>query len=372
MTLALSGKTTQIAQIKRIAPIAAKGERTEAGQPAIRVRNLSKSFPSRRGVAQIFRHPLSFPRAPVLNGIDLDIREGEFFGILGLNGAGKTTLLKVIATLVIPESGTASVNGHDIQRDPKRVREKLALVTADERSLHWRLSALENLRLFGALHRLNAAESLARSRDALASVKLLEVGDKLVGSFSSGMKQRLLIARALLARPRVLLLDEPTRSLDPVSAHELRTMLRDEIIAQHGTTVVLATHNAEEAVNYCDRIAVLHQGKVAALGAAQALSARFAKNIYRVWTPTPEHPCFELLARRGLLSELVQRRDQEDGLTVECAVAGSDEAAEVLRCLIDAEIVVSRFERVAVPLPTLIARIVEAHERTTSGEPADA
>jgi ABC-type multidrug transport system ATPase subunit len=354
------------------APPVAKHQHPQSGRPAIQVRDLAKSFPLRKGLAQILRNPFSFPRAPVLNGIDVDIWDRELFGVLGLNGAGKTTLLKILATLILPESGTASVGGSDILDDPKAVREKLALVTADERSLHWRLSGLENLRLFGALHRLNSSESLDRSRDALASVKLFDVGDKLVGSFSSGMRQRLLIARALLARPRVLLLDEPTRSLDPISAHELRSMLRDEIIAQQGTTVVLATHNAEEAFNYCDRIAVLHQGKVAALGRAQALSVHFAKNIYRVWTPTPDHPCFEFLARRGLVSELVQRSDPEDGRTVECAISGSDEAAEVLRRLIDAHVVVSRFERVAVPLPTLIARIVEAHEQATTAAAQDA
>ena len=331
----------------------------------VRVQNLSKSFPRRRSVGQSLRHPLARPRTPVLNGISLDVADRELFGILGLNGAGKTTFLKILATLVLPDAGTATIGSYDLQKEPRGVRDTLALVTADERSLHWRLSALENLRLFGALHRLSAAEGLIRSLDALDTVKLADVGDKMVGAYSSGMRQRLLLARALLSRPRILLLDEPTRSLDPVSAHEFRRSLRDDIIGKQGATVILATHNAEEAFHYCDRVAVLHQGTVAAVGSADDLSSRFVPEVYRVWTPTGNHPCFELLARRGIVSELVRRSDAVDGSTVECAIADGD-AAEVLRQLVEAKVVVNRFERAASPLPALIARIVEAHESAAS------
>lgn len=329
----------------------------------IQIRDLGKSFPRRRNLAESLRHPLSRSLTPVLNGINLDVDDGELLGVLGLNGAGKTTLLKILATLVLPDAGTANIGGHDLHEEPKGVRATLALVTADERSLHWRLSALENLRLFGALHRLSPAESVARSLDALDTVKLTDVGDKMVGAFSSGMRQRLLLARALLSRPRVLLLDEPTRSLDPISAHEFRRTLRDDIIAKQGATVILATHNADEAFNYCDRVAVLHQGSVAAVGSASELSSRFVPEVYRVWTPTPNHHCFGLLARRGLVSELMARLDAGDGSTVECVIAAG-RAAEVLRHLVETGVTVSRFERAASQLPTLIARIVEQHERT--------
>jgi ABC-2 type transport system ATP-binding protein len=339
--------------------------------PAIHVRNLAKSFPRRRTLGEFVRRPLTQTRTSVLKGIDLDVADGELFGVLGLNGAGKTTLLKILGTLVLPDSGTANIGGYDLQEEPGGVRATLALVTADERSLHWRLSALENMRLFGALHRLSGAESLSRTMEALETVKLIGAGDKMVGTFSSGMRQRLLLARALLSRPRVLLLDEPTRSLDPVSAHEFRRTLRDDIIGSQGATVILATHNAEEAFNYCDRVAVLHHGSVAATGSASELSSRFVPEVYRIWTPTPNHPCFELLARRGLVTRLAHRLDTGDGSTVECVIAGG-EAAEVLRHLIEANVIVSRFERAASALPALIARIVEAHENTANGGAGDA
>lgn len=365
MTLAFAAETTPASCFTPLLMTHALGAR---GAPSVRIRNLVKSFPVRRGLAETLRHPLSHSRTPVLHGISLDVADGELFGILGLNGAGKTTLLKILATLILPEAGTASVGGHDLIDDPRAVRSMLAMVTADERSLHWRLSALENMRLFGALHRLTASESLARTVEALDMVKLGGVGDKMVGAFSSGMRQRLLLARALLSRPRVLLLDEPTRSLDPVSAHEFRRMLRDDIVGRHGATVILATHNAEEAFTYCDRVAVLHRGTVAALGRARTLATRFGPELYRIWTPTTKHPCFESLARRGLVAALVQRYDADDGGTVECTIPGGEgAAADVLRHLVEARVIINRFERAPSPLPALIARIVEAHESVANG-----
>ena len=364
MTLALAAERRQHAPIARRIALPTAGAR---GPSTISIQNLSKTFPRRRSVLQTLRHPLTPIRTPVLNGVSLDVAEGELFGVLGLNGAGKTTLLKILATLILPEAGTATIGGFDLNEAPKRVRDILALMTADERSLHWRLSALENMRLFAALHGLTAAEGLSRSLEALETVKLADVGDKMVGTYSSGMRQRLLLARALISRPRVLLLDEPTRSLDPVSAHEFRRTLRDDIIGRQGATVILATHNSEEAFHYCDRVAVLHQGTVAAVGSARELSMQFAPEVYRIWTATPSNPCFELLARRGLLSEVVRRQDNFDETIVECVIANGDEP-EVLRQLIEGKVAVKRFERAGSPLPALIARIVDAYERTRTAE----
>lgn len=370
MTLTFATETTPASGFTPLLMTHALGTR---GTPSVRVRNLMKGFPVRRGLAESLRHPLSRSRTPVLRGITLDVADGELFGVLGLNGAGKTTLLKLLATLILPDAGGASVGGHDLLDEPGAVRALLAMVTADERSLHWRLTAVENMRLFGALHRLTASESLARTVDALDTVKLGDAGTKIVGEFSSGMRQRLLLARALLSRPRVLLLDEPTRSLDPVSAHDFRRMLRDDIVGRHGTTVILATHNAEEAFTYCDRVAVLHCGKVAALGRARTLAVRFGPEFYRIWTPMTDHPCFESLARRGVIAALVRRHDADDGSTVECTIPGAEgAAADVLRHLVDARVIISRFERAPSPLPALIARIVEAHESVAKGTTVNA
>ena len=331
-----------------------------AGEPmaAISIRNLVKSFPARRSVAEAIRHPLSRSRTTVIRGLTFEVKEGELFGILGLNGAGKTTLLKILATLAAADSGTALVGGHDVRTDSQSVRETAAMVTAEERSLNWRLSGYENLRLFAGLHRLGSAESATRIGQALAAVGLSESASKLVASYSSGMRQRLLLARALLSSPRVLLLDEPTRSLDPLAAHEFRRLLRDVIVDEGKATVVLATHNAEEAFAYCDRVAVIHHGRLAALGSGRELAARYARNSYRIWTPLVDHSAFDALARRGTLSEVVRHPTGLEGSNVECVINGDDSAAaETLRFLVDAKVGVTRFERVQLPLSSLIGRI---------------
>lgn len=345
---------------------------TSRRSASVSVRDLTKSFAVRRGWRESMRHPISGRSTLVIDALDLDVLDGEMFGILGLNGAGKTTLLKILATLILPDAGTVSIAGFDTRANTMSVRANLAIVTADERSLNWRLSASENVLLFAGLHRMNGKEANHRTGEALAAVGLRGAGEKIVGAFSSGMRQRLLLARALLSNPRILLLDEPTRSLDPVAAHDFRCLLR-ELADRRGVTIILATHNTEEAFSYCDRVAVLHRGTIAALGRARDLSIRFGRERYRIWTPNAEHPCFSALLRRGLVQELTRPGDADGQSTVECNIGGGEpQAAEVLRRLVESHVAVTRFERVALPLPALIRRIVEIHADAAREQPTDA
>jgi len=351
---------------------AAPRRATGSSTRRVSVRGLTKSYSMRRGWLQVLRHPFSAPRTIVIDALDLDVFDSEMFGILGLNGAGKTTLLKILATLILPDAGTASSATHDIGTDGRAVRAILAMVTADERSLNWRLSAVENMRLFAGLHRMNAKQARAIINETLAAVGLRDAGDKIVGTFSSGMRQRLLLARALMSKPRILLLDEPTRSLDPVAAHDFRCLLRS-LADRGGVTIILATHNPDEAFTYCDRVAVLHRGALAALGRASDIAARFVRERYRIWTPNREHPCFGALVRRGLVHELTLAEDVDGGGVVECTIVGGEaQAAEVLRRLVESQVGVSRFERLSLPLATLIARIVADHSSAAVREPAHA
>ncbi len=338
----------------------------------VSVRGLTKSYAARQGWLDALRHPFSTPRNIVVDALDLDVFDSEMFGILGLNGAGKTTLLKMLATLILPDEGSATIAGHDIIARPREVRAHLAMVTADDRSLNWRLSADENMLLFARLHGMNWEQARGLTTQNLATVGLESAGEKLVGAFSSGMRQRLLLARALLSNPGILLLDEPTRSLDPVAAHDFRRLLRD-LADQRGVTILLATHNPDEAFTYCDRVAVLHQGSIAALGRASELATRFGRERYRIWTHNTEHPCFSALVRRGLLEEFTPAADGDGGDCVECTIAGGEaQAADVLRRLVESHVEVTRFERVALPLSTLIARIVETHSTGAAKESARA
>jgi ABC-2 type transport system ATP-binding protein len=322
---------------------------------------LTKRFPIRRGWRESIRRPLAAEYAVVVRDVTCEIGEGEFFGLLGPNGAGKTTLFKMLATLVIPDAGTATIAGFDVVQDAPAVRRVLAPVIADERSLYWRLSARANLELYGALQGLSSSEAGTRAAELLHVVGLDEAQGKMVGSFSSGMKQRLLIARALIARPRVLLLDEPTRSLDPISARAFRTFLREEITGRQGCTVLLATHNTEEALELCDRVAVLDRGRLLAMGTTQQLASEIGEERYRLWTREPAHPGLASLAEQGVVREIAIRGiDDEGWATVEMEIPGGlDRAAHVTAFLTAQGLSIARFEHVELALADLIERIVE-------------
>ena len=326
---------------------------------AVRVAELTKRFTSRGSMADLLRGR----RASVSTAVDrvtFDVKVGEIFGVLGPNGAGKTTIFKMLSTTVLPDDGTATVCGHDLWLDAASVRRELASVSSDERSLNWRLSARENLLLFAALHGVPRDEIDQRIASTLEIVGLESTGRKMVAAFSSGMRQRLLIARALLSRPRVLLLDEPTRALDPISAQEFRAFLRRELIERQQCTIVLATHNADEALGFCDRVLVLNRGRVLATGHASELAARFGEERYRIVTADPDHPAFTRLENAGLLRRAaIPARGNGEWLVVECAIPGDPSStAYVLRLLLESGVPVARLERSDLSLAELISRII--------------
>lgn len=336
---------------------------TTPAAPAVTVRGLTKRFVPRRSVGAILRLARRAPAVAVVDGVTLDVLPGEIFGLLGPNGAGKTTIFKMLSTMIAPDAGTAQVAGFDLTRAPAAIRRVLASVPADERSLNWRISAYENLRLFAALQRVPPLEREARIAYVLSTVGLADDRRKRVGEFSSGMRQRLLIARALLTHPKILLLDEPTRTLDPLSARELRTFLRDELIARQGCTILLATHNTDEAFDFCDRVAVLHRGRVLASGATAELSARFGEARYRIVTTDRDHPAFDDLERAGLLQRVASPAAAGDDAwdEVHCIVRGDpSRSADVLRQLVERGVAVARLERVEPSLADLITRIIGA------------
>ena len=335
------------------------------GDTVVRIDGLVKRFAVRRGWKATLRHPRAKEYATALGGVSLEVARGEFFGLLGENGAGKTTLFKVLASLVTPDEGTVTVHGFDVVRDSERVRRLLAPVIADERSLNWRLSARENLRLFAALHNLRGSARDQRVGELMELTGIADTGDKMVGQFSSGMKQRLLIARALLSRPSVLLLDEPTRSLDPLGARRFRQFLREEIVARQGCTVLIATHKAEEALELCNRVAILDRGVVRAAGTPEELSNRIVGERYQLWTLDPSHPALGALAARGIIRVIESGERDDDGWTrLQLEVPGGLRvASELLTHLTAAGVTISSFERGRLPLAELIERIVESREQ---------
>jgi ABC-2 type transport system ATP-binding protein len=214
--------------------------------------------------------PRPFARPVVaLDGVTLRVRAAETVMLLGANGSGKTTLLKCLAGLVVPSAGRASVAGHDCAAGGAALRADAAYVPADPRSFAWRLSGHENLMFFGRLHGWGGVALRERVFSALAAVGL--DGSRRVAEYSSGMRQRLSLARALLGRPKVLLLDEPTTGVDPRAADEIRALLqarRDE-----GVTLLWATHSFDDVTAVGGRAVVLRDGRVAYDGDASGARA---------------------------------------------------------------------------------------------------
>ena len=332
--------------------------------PRVRLAGLTKRFSARRTLGEIVRLRARRPPVTVVDHVDLEVAAGEIFGLLGPNGAGKTTIFKILSTLIIPDDGSARVSGFDVVHGPQDVRRTLGTVPADERSLNWRLTARENLRLYAALHQLPRGSVEPRINEVLAVVGLADTNRKMVAEFSTGMRQRLLIARALLPRPAVLLLDEPTRGLDPLSAESLRAFIREELVERRRCTVLIATHDTGEAFGLCDRVGVLHRGRLLATGPAGELAGRIGLERVRIVTQDVDHPAWELLERRGLFHRLSAGRPGADGWgEVEASVPGGpSRSARVLSALVDYQVRVARFERVETTLAALIARIIATRE----------
>jgi len=276
---------------------------------SINLTNISKTFVERTWRTQL---GLRTPRVVnALNNVSLSIPSGEIFGILGPNGAGKTTLIKILATLILPDSGSASVRDYDLVGQPEKVRNLIGFVNSNERSFYWRLTGRQNMHFFATLWNLRDAEKSKRIEDLLDLVDIKDKADMPFMKYSSGQQQRLSLARALLPDPKILLMDEPTRSLDPVAASEIRKFAKTYLADKRGKTIIWCTHNLEEAREVCDTIAIIHKGRVMATGSfKQMQSLMQAKSIYRIKIATQPH---NLLQKIGIpLSRIVQNNGMMD------------------------------------------------------------
>src|SRR3954453_9459499 len=214
----------------------------------------------------------AFGAARVLEGLDLEIEAGEVFALLGPNGAGKTTTVRILSTLLEPDGGTARVTGHDVVKDRRAVRAAISL-TAQEAAVDGVLTGTENLRMIARLRRVEHAKTL--TRELLERFDLAEAADRRVETYSGGMRRRLHLAMSLIAQPGGVFLDEPSTGLDPRS--RLAVWEAVQALADEGATILLTTQYLEEADRLADRIAVVNDGRIAALGTAEELKARVAE-----------------------------------------------------------------------------------------------
>jgi ABC-2 type transport system ATP-binding protein len=207
-----------------------------------------------------------------LNKVNLKIRPGEFFGLLGPNGSGKTTTIKCLSTILIPDEGTALVNGFDTRKETSMVRASLGMVVGGERTLYWKLTARDNLTYFASLYKMNRRHAKRRVEELLEAFQLSDRADERLEDYSTGMRQKVAIARALLHDPPILLLDEPTLGLDPSFARQIRSQIR-ELSEKDGKTVLLTTHYMDEADQLCDRVAFINDGNIVAIDTPNRLKA---------------------------------------------------------------------------------------------------
>ncbi|WP_127530126.1 ABC transporter ATP-binding protein [Paenibacillus kobensis] len=213
-----------------------------------------------------------------LDGISFEVKEGSCFGLLGPNGAGKSTTMKIITSILEPTSGSAEVLGYDIRKQSAAIRQQVGYVP-QEITLHNKLTAEQNLAFFGEMYGVKGATLKERIRVVLEQVGLADRGKDMVGSFSGGMKRRINIAAALLHRPKLVILDEPTVGIDPQSRNHIFEMVRE--LCREGVTLIYSTHYMEEVETLCDDIAIIDHGRVVVQGALDELLERYTtKAVY--------------------------------------------------------------------------------------------
>lgn len=203
------------------------------------------------------------------------MRQGESVALLGANGAGKTTLLRILATLLLPTRGSASLAGHDTTREPAAVRRQIGYHAGSDLGFYSRLTGRENLRFFGQLNHLSDSLMKQRIQSLGGRFQLEDALDRQLRSLSSGTIQRLSLLRALLHQPRVLLLDEPTRSMDAIAAADFRYFLKREVISRRGASLLFSSHSLQEIELLADRVAILHRGSLLAIDTPAALKTRY-------------------------------------------------------------------------------------------------
>lgn len=287
-------------------PFSEQHTQPSGGAPAIELKQLSKTFPG--------------ARVPALNGIDLVVSSGGFFGILGPNGAGKTTLMSILAGLLKPDSGSVQINGQQFSQHRVEIKRVLGMVP-QEPAIYPTLTARENLEYFGRMQGLSGDYLQARVKACLDLAELTEVADKRVDRFSGGYKRRLNLVIGLIHEPKILILDEPTVAIDPHSRALIHQRLRELHAA--GISILISTHYMEEAEQLCQEIAILHHGRILVQGSVGDLLALQRNDTIQLHLD--REPPAELAQRLQKIPQL-----QDAFVSGRCVMATSDRPDEAI------------------------------------------
>jgi ABC-2 type transport system ATP-binding protein len=208
-----------------------------------------------------------------LDDVSFSLPKGRVLAILGPNGAGKTTLLKILSTLILPDDGTVSLNGFILGRDDDKIKASIGLMASSDRSFYWRLTGRQNLEFFAAMHGLSKTRTRTRIEELFGEFDI-NYGGRRFDSYSTGMQQKFALMRALLHDPEILLLDEPTKSLDYAASVALRSFITDILLKKHGKTVIFTTHHMDEAAAFAEIFLILRKGRLFAAGSLEELRQR--------------------------------------------------------------------------------------------------
>ncbi len=331
---------------------------------AIETINLTKRFPRIKGYRELLMHPLRRKETTVLEDINIQVERGELFGLLGPNGAGKTTLIKILCTLVLPNEGSAFVNGYNVADHGKEIRRDIGYVISEERSFYWRLTGRQNLKFFATLNNLSARQAARRIEEVVELTGLEDDIDRVFKDYSSGMKQKLAVARGMLTNPQILFLDEPTRMLDPLVTRDLRKFIKEQIVGKEGRTVVLATNNMQEAQELCDRIAIVHRGRIRICDSLDGIRRILnGKDRYVLKLKSPlEHLKREL--SNSYFTDKIDRISSEssdaNGSAVRVEISSSkDNVSEIIERIVLAGIKIEACYPLEESLDQIFARVVE-------------
>lgn len=250
---------------------------------AISVQNVTKRYPVIRGFRELILHPLSRKTVTALDGVTLEVEPGRCFCLLGPNGAGKTTLMKILSTLVLPDEGKTCVNGFDVEREPDMVRASIGFAINEDRSFYWRLTGRQNLEFYASLSGLGSFAGARKVDEVFELTGLGRAAGQRFNTYSTGMRQMMALARALLSDPEILFVDEPTRSLDPRAAKIVRSFLRDELVERQGKTVLWATHNLMEAQELAHDVAIIDSGAIRVAGSVDELTNRGSSPMQEIY-----------------------------------------------------------------------------------------
>jgi ABC-2 type transport system ATP-binding protein len=325
---------------------------------AIKTENLTKIYKPSGGFFFFLRKSTKITHARALDNVNLTVERGNTFGLLGPNGAGKTTLVKLLSTLVLPTSGTATVNGFDILEEPERVRGSIGLVTSDERSFYWRLSGRRNLQFFAELQNLSGRQA-GKSIDQLVDLfSLKEFANERFDRYPSGIRQRFSIARGLLHDPQVLFLDEPTKSLDPSSARELRTSIKN-LAQENRHTIVLITQQIEDAEILCDRIGIIDRGKIERTGSVDDLRRTVSpQEKYILTLKNFSLSCRNEIERIDGITQVSHREQPEKRVTLEILmVKGEDTLPRLLATLMESRVEIESVASGKIPLEEVVREL---------------